>query len=141
MKTFKMMYFEFDIEQETIQIPLEDGILINQENSFNVWIIEAFIKKDYQQLFEKLLASKEVFDARAVISFPDNDPAHFTLAVYAVEPIQDHLSVLFKGTIMRQRQNYAEQLLAQLVEDGLEGEALQQQFKVGLHYRPTLRSK
>lgn len=141
VKTFKMMYFEFDYEQETIQIPLEDGILINQENSYNVWIIEAFIKKKYSIHFEKLLETKVIFQARAVISFPDNDPAHFTLAVYAVEPIKDdYVSVLLKGTISVQRQHYAEQLLAQLLDDGLSGEELQHQFKLGLHYRPPLKA-
>lgn len=139
MKTFKMMYFEFDYEQETIQIPLEDGILINQENSFHVWIIEAFIKEQYSEVFQQLLHTKEVFPARAVISFPDNDPAHFTLAVYAVEKIHDCVSVLLKGTIARARHQYAEDLLAQLLADGLSGEELQHQFKLGMHYRPPLK--
>lgn len=140
VKTFKMMYFEFDYAGETFQIPLEDGILINQENSYNVWIIEAFIKKQYNTHFDELLQSKEIFTARAVISFPDNDPAHFSLAVYAVEEIKEqYVSVLFKGTIAVQRQHYSEQLLAQLLEDGLSGEELQHQFKLGLHYRPPLR--
>ncbi|MBS7345010.1 MAG: hypothetical protein KIG60_05070 [Caryophanon sp.] len=140
MKTFKMMYFEFDYNDETIQIPLEDGILINQENSYNVWIIEAFIKKEYSKHFPQLLESKEIFNARAVISFPDNDPAHFALAVYAVEPIKDaYVSVLFKGTVAVKRQHYAEDLLEQLLADGLSGDELQHQFKLGLHYRPPLR--
>ena len=39
MKTFKMLSMGLVDEEEIINFPLEDGIIINQENSHRSWVL------------------------------------------------------------------------------------------------------
>lgn len=103
MKTFKMLSFQLPEGDEWRQFPLEDGLLINQENSHNTWILETFLPMSERDVFEQLLERGDVFDARAVISFPDNDPVPFRLVVTTVKEINSHISVLMKGTLVRKK--------------------------------------
>ena len=122
------------------QIPLTDGIIINQENSHNSWILELYIPNTYRDVFNPLLTSNTVFDARAVISFPDNEPAAFSLVVSTIKDIGDHISVLLKGTLKAQRKRYAEQLLKELLAEGLSNEELLTRFEIGMKERPKLKN-
>ena len=122
------------------QIPLTDGIIINQENSHNSWILELYIPNTYRDIFETLLAFNTVFDARAVISFPDNEPAAFSLVVSTIKDIGNHISVLLKGTLKAQRKRYAEQLLQELLAEGLSNEELLARFESGMRERPKLKN-
>lgn len=128
MKTFKMLSFQLPKGEDWLPFPLEDGLLINQENSHNTWILEAFLPITERPLFDQLLASGEVVNARAVISFPDNDPVLFRLVVTTVKEINSHVSVLMKGTLVRTKRKNPVEVLRALVggsgEDGasLEGE-------------------
>ena len=60
-------------------IPLIDGIIINQENSHRMWILEMFIDQQYKELFEKKMEDEELIEAKVVISYPENEPAAFAL--------------------------------------------------------------
>ncbi|MGM9946241.1 MAG: YwpF-like family protein [Lysinibacillus sp.] len=140
MKTFKMLAFDLLSTGNMQQIPLTDGIIINQENSHNSWILELYIPNTYRDVFEPLLASNTVFDARAVISFPDNEPAAFSLVVSNIKDIGDHISVLLKGTLKAQRKRYAEQLLQELLAEGLSNEELLARFESGMKERPKLKN-
>ncbi|MFF5993882.1 YwpF family protein [Lysinibacillus sp. KU-BSD001] len=139
MKTFKMISFDLLLADHTQQIPLIDGIIINQENSHHSWILELYIPNNFNEVFEPLLASGDVFEARAVISFPDNEPAPFTLVVSKIKHIGDHISVLLKGTLKAQRKRYAEQLLQELLVEGLSNDQLLDRFKQGMKERPKLK--
>ena len=136
MKTFKMLSFQMPNGEEWRHYPLEDGLLINQENSHNTWILETFLPSSERAVFDELLKSGEVFDARAVISFPDNNPVTFRLIVNVIEDIEDYVSVLMKGTLIRKkRKNPTEVLRAMLQQSGADGdvEALLEQFELELH--------
>lgn len=135
-----MMAFDLLLTGNIQQIPLTDGIIINQENSHNSWILELYIPNTYRYVFDSLLASNTVFDARAVISFPDNEPASFSLVVNNVKDIGDHISVLLKGTLKAQRKRYAEQLLQELLAEGLSNEELLARFENGMKERPKLKN-
>jgi len=139
LKTFKMLSFELMTEKGRKQIPLEDGIVINQENSHKSWILELFISEKYKVIFEQLQASNEVFDVQVVISFPDNEPAPFRVVVGNIHVIGDRISVLLKGTITRRRTKYAEQLLKLLLEENLSGKELFERFEKGMRDRPLLK--
>ena len=134
------MAFDLLLTGNIQQIPLTDGIIINQENSHNSWILELYIPNAYRNVFDSLLASNTVFDARAVISFPDNEPASFSLVVNNVKDIGDHISVLLKGTLKAQRKRYAEQLLQELLAEGLSNEELLARFENGMKERPKLKN-
>lgn len=141
MKTFKMLEFEYIADTERQPIPLIDGILINQENSHKSWILELYITTTYRPLFEELLEKNTVFEAQVVISFPDNDPARFTLVVSKIQDIHGKVSVLCRGTLKAQRKRYAEGLLQQLLAEGVSNEELLARFAQGMRERPALKKQ
>ncbi|MEO4054091.1 YwpF family protein [Solibacillus sp. CAU 1738] len=140
MKTFKMMSFDLLSEDGEQTIPITDGLIINQENSHQSWVLELFIPSQHRTIFEKLQATGDVFDARAVISFPDNEPAPFSLVVSSMKNIGDHVSVLLKGKIKARRNRYAELLLQQLLAEGLSNKELLIRFEQGMLKRPKIIS-
>ena len=135
-----MMAFDIVTESSLEKIQLEDGILINQENSHQLWILELFIAKEYKPIFEEKLASGELFNARAVISLPDNEPAPFAVIVDSIKDIGERISVLLKGRIRAQRKKYAEMLLHQLLEEGWRNDELLERFERGMLERTSLKN-
>lgn len=138
MKTFKMLSFDIEHDKKLQSFPLIDGLVINQENSHQLWTIELFISKEYEEFFEKLFISQKVIKAQIVISFPDNDPASFLVVVSSIHLIGDHISVLLKGRITPKKRQYAELLLEKLLLEELSKEELLEEFQVGLRERPKL---
>ncbi|WP_342600155.1 YwpF family protein [Psychrobacillus sp. FSL H8-0483] len=139
MKTFKMISVNLIRENEEVPIVLEDGIVINQENSSRSWILELFIDQKFEDFFNELKSTNELFRAKVVISYPENEPAHFEVATYSVKRIGKHLSVLLRGTLKRARRQYAESLLADLIEDGYTGQELLAKFEHDMKTRPSLK--
>lgn len=139
MKTFKMLSFHLLSDHEQQSIPLIDGIVINLENSHKMWTLEMLIDKQYYEQFQTLLSTEQVIDANVVISFPENDPAPFLLVVNNIQQMENEISVLFKGRLKAQRQQYAEHLLQQLLEEGLTGSELLQTFQQSMRVRPKLK--
>ena len=141
LKTFKMLSLELQLDGAFQKIPLTDGIIINQENSHQLWVIEAFTTSDYKDQFDALILSGAMLDARVIISLPDNEPAPFSIITHSLTPIADRISVLFKGRLKAQRKKYAEQLLSQLLEQGLRNEELLVAFEQGMRDRPSLQER
>ncbi|WP_277586759.1 YwpF family protein [Psychrobacillus antarcticus] len=139
MKTFKMISVSVISDNVEVPITIEDGIVINQENSSRSWVLELFTDQNYENYFTELKMSNEVYDVKVIISYPENEPAHFEVVTYSVKKIGDHLSVLLKGTLKRVRRKYAESLLAELIEDGLTGEDLLAKFENDMKMRPALK--
>lgn len=140
MKTFKMLSFDLVTKDGMQPFPLVDGIIINQENSHQSWILELFMDRQYRSIFDELLANATVFNVRAVISFPDNEPAPFQVVVHTVQEIGEHISVLLKGTLKTKRSKYAEQLLAELLVEGVTLDKLLDRFSHGMKERPKLKN-
>lgn len=126
-------------EDSVQDFPLIDGIIINQENSHRLWVLEMFIDKVHQSTFEKWMKDETLLDAKVVISYPENDPAPFHVAVEAVKQIGNNVSVLLKGRLKRARSQYAEQLLEELIEEGLAGKELLRRFELDMRSRPRLK--
>lgn len=138
MKSFKMLSVGILHNDEVIDFPLIDGIIINQENSHRMWILEMFIDEKHKEFFESF-DDDELLEARVVISYPENEPAAFRVAVSAVKQIGDNISVLLKGRLKRARTQYAEHLLEELIGEGLEGETLLNRFESSMRSRPRLK--
>ena len=139
LKTFKMLSFEIEHQKKIQSIPLIDGLIINQENSHQLWTVELFISSEYEPLFQKLLEDQTVIKAQVVISFPDNDPAHFLIVVTSIHHIgHNNISVLLKGRITQKQRQYAELLLEKLLAQELTKDELLHEFEVGLRERPKL---
>lgn len=141
MKTFKMLSFELIKDNGIEQFPIVDGIIINQENPQKTWVLELFISKQYQLTFETLQSSQETLNVQVVISFPENEPAPFEVAVNSIREIgNDYISVLLKGTVkMQKRSKYAEQLLKVLLKENLSNEDLVKRFEQGMRDRLYLK--
>ncbi len=128
------------LNEDLVQdFPLIDGIIINQENSHRMWILEMFIGQEHQATFEKWMVDEELLEAKVVISYPENEPAAFRVAVESVKQIGDNMSVLLKGRLKRARAQYAEQLLEELIGEGLAGNELLRRFESDMHSRPRLK--
>jgi hypothetical protein len=139
MKTFKMLSVGIVHEEHVQDLPLIDGIIINQENSHRMWILELFIDKEHQSMFEKWMANEELLEVKVVISYPENEPAAFRVAVKGVKVIGENISVLLKGQLKRARSQYAEQLLEELIGEGMGGAELLQRFESDMRSRPRLK--
>ena len=138
-----MLSLELLKDEELKSFPLTDGIIINQENSHKAWILEMYMDRQYASDFAPYLGTDTVINVRAVISYPDNEPASFRVVVQQIVemPEKEHVSVLLKGTLNFVRRQYAEQLLLELVEEGFTGNALIEKFKADMHERPRLKDK
>ena len=139
MKTFKMLTLERFSDEGFISYPLVDGIIINQENSHHTWILEMYVDREYVADFEPYLQTDEVIEVRAIISYPDNEPAGFRVVVNVIEVLGDQVSILMKGTLKTHRRQYAELLLEKLVEDGLSGDQLIEKFRSDMSTRPRIK--
>lgn len=139
MKTFKMISVSIISDNEEVPITIEDGIVINQENSSRSWILELFTDQKYENYFNELKTSNKVYDVKVIISYPENEPAHFEVVTYSVKQIGNHLSVLLRGTLKRVRRKYAESLLSELIEEGFTGEDLLSKFENDMKTRPALK--
>lgn len=139
VKSFKMLSVGILDEDHMQDFPLIDGIIINQENSHHMWILEMFIDQEHQISFEKWMADEALLEAKVVISYPENEPAAFRVTVEAIKVIGDNVSVLLKGRLKRARAQYAEQLLEELIGEGLAGEELLHRFESDMRSRPRLK--
>lgn len=126
-------------ENKFHDFPLIDGIIINQENSHRMWILEMFIDRKHKEFFETKISEDQLIEVKAVISYPENEPAAFNVAVNKVKQIGDNISVLMNGRLKRARSQYAEQLLEQLIHEGLEGQDLLKKFETDMKNRPRLK--
>ncbi|RHW39984.1 hypothetical protein D1B33_03820 [Lysinibacillus yapensis] len=139
MKTFKLLSFDLIKEDGYLNLPIVDGIVINQENSHKSWILELFLPKEHQSTFEKLKTDNNVFEVQVIISFPENEPAPFIVKVNNIEVIGEKISVLLKGTIKTHRSKYSEALLTYLLNENLSNDELLSRFKKGMRERPHLK--
>lgn len=139
MKTFKMLSLAVVDEDQLVDYPLHDGLIINQENSQRSWVLEMLVDQKHEAIFLDMQQTGKVYDVKVVISYPGNEPATFEVIIHAVKPIGEHVSVLMKGTLKRARRKYAETLLEELLEDGLEGQELLERFETDMRERPVLR--
>ncbi len=138
LKTFKIVALQLLENKKAQDIELEDGLIINKESEDGTWIIEAYIPKKYNDIFQTRLASKETFDIRVVITHADNDPAPFTVTISSIQQLKDHISVLFQGRLSKKRNDYSEMLLDDLIKEGYSGEQLLAEFKERMQSRQAL---
>lgn len=99
MKTFKLVSLQIVEDQGLIDISLEDGLIINKEDHQSSWLIEAYIKKDYLDLFQKAHTADAELNVQVVITKKDNRPAPFLVKVRLITEFKHHISVLLEGSL------------------------------------------
>ncbi|HEY4578854.1 MAG TPA: YwpF family protein [Savagea sp.] len=141
MKTFKMVSIQLIQENSYWEVPLIDGIMMNLENEERIWLMELYLSREHRPYFEMLSLAEQNFEARVIISYPDNEPAAFYVNVLDMKNIgEDQYAVLLRGQLKRMRSQYAEQLLAELIAEGIEGEDLVERFEKDMKQRPRLKN-
>jgi hypothetical protein len=141
MKTFKLVALEVVDGGNTVEIPLEDGLIINKENERASWLLEAYTDLSLYDYFQKIHEQSREIIVQAVITKRENDPAYFQTKIASLNKFENHISVLFEGQLRRNRSDYSELLLDSLLEKGLGGQALLEEFKDKMKSKPKLKIK
>lgn len=139
MKTFKLISLEVFENDSFKEIDLVDGLIINKEDEQNNWLIEVYTKPAHFDFFEKAMQTQQEFIIRVVITKKDNDPVSFHIKTRSVRKLEKNISVMLQGTLKRNaRKNYAEVILKDLLNKGLTGEALLNEFREKMRNKPYL---
>ncbi|MBA4536669.1 YwpF-like family protein [Bacillus aquiflavi] len=138
MKTFKLVSLQIVEDTALKDIELTDGLIINKEDERSTWLIEAFISKDYFDYFNQPYQNNDDLIVQAVITDPENDPAPFKVKIRSIKEINHHISVLFGGVLKKSRNEYAELVLSELLEKGLDGDDLLKAFQQKMRMKPSI---
>lgn len=145
MKTFKAVRFQIVTKNGgVIEYELYDGVIINKEQSGTGWLLEIVISSNHYDIMKEYMDDEALLDIRVVITRPSNDPALFdatikNISLYGNE--NENMSVIFDCHVYTLRQIYAENLLAQLVDEGIEGEELKKSFNRMMQSKPRLKDE
>jgi len=129
MKTFKLISLQVVEEGSLVDINLVDGLIISQENAQSTWLIEAFIEKSYDAYFQQLAKKNGEIILQVVITKKENSPAAFETKIITIKELENHISILFEGKLKKTNNDYAEIVLKKLINQGLDGEKLFNEFK------------
>ncbi|MDQ0269227.1 YwpF-like family protein [Cytobacillus purgationiresistens] len=140
MKTFKLVSMHVWDEEELVDVNLEDGLIINKEDEKSKWLLEAVLDKKFLEFFSKLEKMDQEFPLQVVITKKDNDPAHFMTRISSINEFDQHINILLEGSLRSKRNEYAENLLDDLVSQGLSGENLLTEFKNKMKSKQRLSS-
>ncbi|ALM57571.1 MULTISPECIES: YwpF-like family protein [Staphylococcus] len=142
MKTFKAVRFQIVSENGGVtEYELEDGVIINKENSGTGWLLEIVISDFHYETMKQYMNNEDLLDIRVVITRPANDPALFDATIKNISQLDDTISVVFECHIYTLRQVYAESLLEQLIDEGLTGEELKKSFNRMMQSKPRLKDE
>jgi hypothetical protein len=135
LKTFKLVSLAIvqtlDNSKVIEEISLLDGLIIHKLDGENSWLIEAYVDKKYNDLFETLHKKNEEIHIQATITKKSNDPASLFAKIRSVNIMEDHTSILLDGVIF-DKLDLAEMVLSELVDQGLQGAELLAEFKLKL---------
>jgi len=144
MKTFKLVALEVKLSnsanEEYHSLELIDGLIINKETEENRWIIEALLPNASLPYFEEISKQNEPLKLHATISKTSNDPANFNANIINITTMEHQFSVLLEGMLTGRRILSPEMILKNLIEQGLSGHDLLQEFTHQLHEKRKTRS-
>ena len=141
MKTFKLISLHVVEDDGLIDIKLLEGLVINQENDSRTWLLEAYVSTTYLEYFKERSQKGHHFTLQIIISRRENDPAYFYIESLQINQLnEDKMSLLFSGKVKNANSTYAGLLLAHLMEEGISGEKLLDEFKEKMLTRPTISS-
>lgn len=138
MKTFKLVSLQLVEEDGLVDIELDDGLIINKEDEKSNWLLEAYIDKAYLDFFKKRADKGDELIIQVVITKRENDPAAFQTKITSINELEDHISILFEGSLKRTKNDYAELLLQDLLGKGFRGDNLLDEFKLKMQSKPRL---
>jgi hypothetical protein len=138
MKTFKVISLQVVNNDELHDFDIEDGLIINKEDGNSTWLVETYMSYKYIDFFRKVQQQKDDLEIQVVISHKANDPAAFLTSIRGIKKINDRMSILFEGKLKKQRNEYAELLLDDLVQKGYSGNELVKEFREKMVSKPRI---
>ncbi|NQD66215.1 hypothetical protein HP456_09830 [Bacillus haikouensis] len=138
MKTFKVISLQVVDNDELHDFDIEDGLIINKEDGNSTWLVETYLSQKYIEFFQKVQQQKDDLEIQVVISHKANDPAAFLTSIRKIKKINDRMSILFEGKLKKQRNEYAELLLDDLVQKGYTGDELVKEFREKMVSKPRI---
>ncbi|MDP4163246.1 MAG: YwpF family protein [Bacillota bacterium] len=139
MKTFKLISLNLLEDDTIINIPLEDGLIINKEDENSTWLIEAYTDLSHYDQLQKFDGQEKDIIVQVVITKKENDPAYFQTRISSLKKFTNKMSIMLEGHLRRSRNEYSELLLERLLEKGLHGEELLTAFKEQIKRKPLLK--
>ncbi|MDN3018011.1 YwpF-like family protein [Paenibacillus sp. BSR1-1] len=141
MKSFKLFSLEVVEDDTSVEVPLEDGLILNKEDDRSTWLMEAYTDLSLYDYFKNIFEQKRDIIVEAVITKKENAPAYFQTTISSLTKFEKHISVLFEGHLRRNKSDYSELLLENLLQKGLSGQALLNEFKEKMKSKPKLKVK
>ncbi|MBS4212657.1 MULTISPECIES: YwpF-like family protein [Neobacillus] len=141
MKTFKLFSLEVVENDKSVEVPLEDGLILNKEDERSTWLIEAYTDLSLYDYFKNISEQNREVIVEAVITKKENTPAYFQTKIASLTKFEKHTGVLFLGHLRRNKSDYSELLLDSLIQKGLQGDALLAEFKEKMKSKPKLKVK
>lgn len=139
MKSFKVIDLKIIQDQNFIVPDVLDGVIINMEHGEDPWIIEIVTTGDLTSLLEKLKG--QLLEMMVTITRSSNTPAKFSATLMDINPMDEQISLVFKGDIIVHGPNYAEELLEFLVSEGYEGQTLVNEFNSRMESKEDFRKE
>lgn len=140
MKSFKIAGFYLAEQDDAQEIELLDGLIINREDDKQSWLIELFVHPKYEEMFREFEKQEDELKVQVLITHPNNDPALFSAQVRDLNTLEDGISILLEGRLKQMRNEYAKQVLSDLVGKGFSGENLVNTFNTRLKQRKNAPS-
>jgi hypothetical protein len=141
MKSFKLYSLDVVDGETTVEIPLVDGLILNKEDEHSTWILEAYTELSLYDYFKQISEQDRDLIVEAVITKKENAPAYFQTTICSLIKFEKHISVLFEGQMRRNKSDYSELLLENLMQKGLEGSELLTEFKEKMQSKPKIKVK
>ncbi|MDR6999309.1 YwpF-like family protein [Neobacillus niacini] len=141
MKSFKLVSLEVVENENSVEVPLHDGLIINKEDERMTWLLEAYTSLSLYDYFKKIQDEGREIIVQGVITKLENDPAFFQTKISTLNKFENHISVLLEGNLRRLRRDYSELLLDSLIQKGLSGQALLTEFKDKMKSKPKIKMK
>jgi hypothetical protein len=138
MKTFKVISLQVVDNDELHDFEIEDGLIINKEDGNSTWLVETYMSQKYIEFFQKAQQQKGDLEIQVVISHKANDPAAFMTSIRGIKKMNGQMSILFEGKLKKQRNEYAELLLDDLLQKGYSGDELMKEFREKMVSKPRI---
>ncbi|MBO0960996.1 YwpF-like family protein [Neobacillus sp. MM2021_6] len=141
MKSFKLYSLDVVGDHSSVEVPLVDGLILNKEDEHSTWLLEAYTNMSLYDYFKKISEQNQDIIVEAVITKKENAPAYFQTKISSLLKFENYISVLFEGHLRRNKSDYSELLLDNLMQKGLEGEDLLREFKEKIKSKPKIKVK
>jgi hypothetical protein len=141
MKSFKLYSLDVVENGNSVEIPFVDGLILNKEDEHSTWLLEAYTDLSLYDYFKKISEEDRDIIIEAVITKKENAPAYFQTKICSLIKFEKHLSVLFQGQLRRNKSDYSELLLDNLLEKGFAGPELLKEFKEKMKSKPKIKVK